>query len=285
LRENCVAGIPVHPYSCSVATTNVADRVVNVVQRVLAECGGGIGIAEGGLGRGPGTGVISGLDERGDPRPYVNQIFVTSIGGPATSVADGWIGYGKPATAGLLYSDSIEVDEQKYPILFEELRLLADTGGPGEHRGAPGSRVTFRPLAAPMRILYSADGTVNPPLGAAGGLPGASRQTWRTDAEGRREDAPIFGEIELQPGETVTDVSNGGGGYGEPRRRSADEVVADVNAGYVSPQAARDVYRVAVARGRSESWTLDADATERLRASAGPDGDHDQHSSAALLPG
>ena len=35
LRENCAVGIPRHPASCSTATTNLADRVANAVQRGL----------------------------------------------------------------------------------------------------------------------------------------------------------------------------------------------------------------------------------------------------------
>ena len=37
LRENCCCGIPKHPYSCSVATTNLADRVSGPVQTAIAE--------------------------------------------------------------------------------------------------------------------------------------------------------------------------------------------------------------------------------------------------------
>ena len=42
LRENCVAGIPLHPTSCSVATTNIADHVANPVQAAIAELAEGI---------------------------------------------------------------------------------------------------------------------------------------------------------------------------------------------------------------------------------------------------
>lgn len=46
LRENCAVGIPRHPFSCSVATTNLADRVANCVQRAIAEIAPGFGLAE-----------------------------------------------------------------------------------------------------------------------------------------------------------------------------------------------------------------------------------------------
>ena len=46
LREGCVVGIPKHPTSCSVATTNLADRVTSPVQRAMADIFDGSGAAE-----------------------------------------------------------------------------------------------------------------------------------------------------------------------------------------------------------------------------------------------
>ena len=60
LRDNCVVGIPLHPVCCSVATTNVADRLVNITQAAFAGMGDDFGVAEGGTGMGPGYAVISG---------------------------------------------------------------------------------------------------------------------------------------------------------------------------------------------------------------------------------
>ena len=48
LREDCAVGVPRHPTSCSVATTNLADRVANPVQCALAELADGLGLAEAG---------------------------------------------------------------------------------------------------------------------------------------------------------------------------------------------------------------------------------------------
>ena len=84
LRENCVVGIPRFPTSCSVATTNIGDRLVNITQAAFAQLGEGYGLAEGGLGMGPGYGVISGGDFRRNGAPYVNQLFISANGGPGT---------------------------------------------------------------------------------------------------------------------------------------------------------------------------------------------------------
>ena len=39
LREGCVAGIPSFPHSCSVATTNIADRIICMIQTAFAARG------------------------------------------------------------------------------------------------------------------------------------------------------------------------------------------------------------------------------------------------------
>ena len=44
-----------------------------------------------------------------------------------------------------MYRDSVEIDEQKYPIIYKTARLLTDSGGAGRFRGAPGARVEYGP--------------------------------------------------------------------------------------------------------------------------------------------
>jgi N-methylhydantoinase B len=76
LKDGSVCGRPEFPHSCSLATTNVADRLINLVQAAFAQIGDGFGVAEGGIGMGAGLSVISGKDHRHENEPYVNQIFV-----------------------------------------------------------------------------------------------------------------------------------------------------------------------------------------------------------------
>jgi N-methylhydantoinase B len=46
LRKGCIVGIPEHPYSCSLATSNVCDRLENAVVQAFAQMGEGFGMAE-----------------------------------------------------------------------------------------------------------------------------------------------------------------------------------------------------------------------------------------------
>jgi N-methylhydantoinase B len=55
---------------------------------------------------------------------------------------------------------------------------------------------------------------------------------------------------------------NGGGGLGDPLERDPEQVRADVARHFVSREAARDVYGVAL----DPSGALDADGTRALRA-------------------
>ena len=46
----------------------------------------------------------------------------------------------------------------------------------------------------------------------------------------------------LNAGDRVRIRTGGGGGYGDPKRRDRERVRTDVMRGYVSPEAAREVY-------------------------------------------
>ena len=84
LGKGTVCGIPRHPTSTSVATTNLGDRVTCAVQRALAQIGDGIGMADGGAAI-PATGaVLSGADPRHDGEPFCNEVILLGGSGPGT---------------------------------------------------------------------------------------------------------------------------------------------------------------------------------------------------------
>ena len=267
LRENCHVGIPRPTVSCSIATTNVAERVISVTQLALGQLGSDTGLAEGGVGMGPGMGVISGHDERREHAVYINQLFLSAYGGPASHLQDGWIAFGVPVDGGLMYRDSVEIVEQKYPVLIDELRLLEDSEGAGRFRGAPGSRVTLGPAGGPMTIAYLTDGFHNPSRGIHGGEAPIRHDAYLVGIDGNRVDIPLVGQIVLQPGERIVEVGGGGGGNGIPSERDPERVRADVAAGLVSFERALQVYRVACRLDPHGEVLLDEQATETARHS------------------
>ncbi len=267
LREGCIAGIPRFPHSCSMATTNVADRLVCMTQAAFADIGEGFGLAEGAFGIGISFAVVSGRDHRLDGAPYVNQIFLGGSGGPGSPEADGWPTYILPVCAALMYHDSTEVDEQKYPFHVYEKRLIPDSEGAGRHRGGLGSSVVYGPKNLPMSVAYTTEGHFNPPRGVRAGLAGSPADGWKLDADGNRAELPKAAAIEVAPGERVCSLTSGGGGYGDPLDRDPSLVLEDVLEGWVSRERALAVYGVAFAGDGAADLAVDADATEVQRRS------------------
>jgi N-methylhydantoinase B len=66
----------------------------------------------------------------------------------------------------------------------------------------------------------------------------------------------------LKAGDAFRIRSGGGGGYGSPLEREAELVQEDVRQGYVSLQAAADLYGVVI---DPATLAIDRAATERLR--------------------
>ena len=261
LRENCVVGIPRHPTSCSVATQNVADRLTSAVQLAFANLGEGLGLAETGAVQTAAQAVVSGRDPSHANRPFVDQLILGDTLGAGGPKADGWLAMITTGTAGMSFYDSIEVDELRHPIVVRQRRLLSDTEGPGRQRGAPASLVELGPRLAQMDVLYQSDGTDHPPQGARGGCPGGAAKNTVQRADGTVESADGWAQLMLEPGDTATGISCGGGGYGPPEEREPDAVIADVRSGLVSIERARSVYRVAI----TSSGDYDEAATQKLR--------------------
>ena len=266
LRENCVAGVPRHPASCSTATTGIADRVTNAVQRAMANLGDGIGMAECGLGIPATAAFISGVDSRRGDARYVNMLTLGQTCGAGTPWSDGWLTIAHVGNGGQVMRDSTEIDELMYPIRIWVDRVVCDSEGAGRRRGAPAGEVEWGPVDRPMEGIWSSDGNVFPALGARGGGAGARAKQFRRARDGALTPLGAFDHVSLEPGETVVAFSCGGGGYGSPLEREPERVAFDVAERWVSVDRAAKVYGVIVdSRG-----VLDAVATRQLRAALVP---------------
>jgi N-methylhydantoinase B len=260
IRENCVAGIPRHPASCSTATTGIADRVANATQRAIAELADGFGMAETGTLTAS-VADISGRDPRHNDEPFVNLMILGLTCGAGHSRGDGWLVSGEVGDGGLMMRDSTEVDELLYPIVVWADRIVTDSGGPGRFRGAPACYVEYGPADTEIEAMWSTDGYVHAAIGARGGYPGAPARQFLRRADGAVEPLPGWGEQVLAPGETVLATSAAGAGYGPPWERALARVARDVAEGWVSAEQATEVYGVIVRDG-----AIDAEASAKRRA-------------------
>ena len=259
LREGCIVGIPRHPTSCSVATTNLADRVSNSVQAAFAGMAEGQGLAESGAIIPPAAGVISGVLPNGTR--FVNQVFLGLSGGPGAPGTDAWQTLCHVGNAGVCFQDSIELDELRQPIHIHARRFLPDTEGAGRHVGASSILVEFGPVGCDIDIGYVSDGTDHAPKGVRGGWHGAPAQQYRVARNGEAEKLPGCAQVQILQGERVRSFSCGGGGYGAPVERDPAAVAKGVREGWISADRARAVYRVAL----DAVGNIDAAATAALR--------------------
>jgi N-methylhydantoinase B len=274
LRKGSIAGGLVEPYSASVSTTNVLNRIINAAQSAFCQLGEGEGLAEGAGAMGVGFAVFSGTypttSGGAGGEPYVSEFVIGNNGGPASPHCDGWITYAMPDCSKTIYIDSVEMLERTYPLQFRSLRLLADSGGAGRQRGGPASEVIYGPRSTPMRVFYMADYARHPANGVRGGLPGTAASAHEIAADGSEQQVEAIGDSLLQPGEWIRGVEAGGGGYGDPLSREPKAVLNDVLERWVTPRAAREVYGVALAEQGGEGggvagYTVDLSATEALR--------------------
>ncbi len=212
---------------------------------------------------------IAGWDKRHDEE-YVTMVLATIISGAgATPSQDGWHACGPECCFGALTSGDVELLEHAYPIIIHRYSLMTDSGGAGEYRGGSGTAWEVEPLSGEMTFITFGEGRRIPAMGAAGAKSAmVERKVGRLElAKGGETQTIRTNVIEtLMPGERVTNMNPGGGGYGDPRRRPVEKVVADVKNGLVSAQGAREDYGVSI---DANTLVVDAPETARLRQGAG----------------
>ncbi len=154
----------------------------------------------------------------------------------------------------------IEETELNYPVRITRLSLVENSEGPGRHRGGLGLRKDYH-FDRPTTFTILADRDKNGPWGTHGGHPGAKAQYMllRGGVEARLS---AKGTIELEPGDTVSCRTCGGGGYGPPEQRDPARVLRDVLEGKVSEPRAQAIYRVSIDLARRR---VDDAATAKLR--------------------
>lgn len=180
---------------------------------------------------------IGGVDEDGDP--FVMYIFLGGgYGGHRNG--DGLSNGCSLMSIGLV--QSIEVLEQRYPIRVKQYSLRDGSFGDGTYRGGLGINLEFEYRGQQGRASLLGDQAKTPPAGRMGGSPGQPSAPWfRIDGETVVLPLVSKGEaVRISSGDVVCMRTPGGGGYGDPSKRSADATRSDVTNGYVaSPVSAQ----------------------------------------------
>lgn len=212
---------------------------------------------------------IAGKNPRRNGDDYVTMVLATIISGAgATSKLDGWHACGPLCCFGALTSGDVELLEYSYPIIIHRYGLMTDSGGAGYFRGGSGTAWEIEPIGHDMTAIMFGEGRRIPAMGAAGASSKLiSRKVGRLEVmrDGATEVVTKNSIITIRPGEHVTNMNPGGGGYGNPRQRPTDAVARDVRDRIVSVEGAREEYGVVV---DADTLQVDAAATHALRSAA-----------------
>jgi N-methylhydantoinase B len=154
----------------------------------------------------------------------------------------------------------VEVTESVAPVMIRRKEYRVDSGGPGAFRGGLGQVMEVESAEGkPFTLNMNYDRVRFPARGREGGSPGAAGAV----RLGSGKELPGKGRITVPAGDTVIIAMPGGGGFGDPHARELDRVAKDVADGFVTREAARDVYAAAI----DPTGTVDAEASARLRGS------------------
>ncbi|MBI3964996.1 MAG: hydantoinase B/oxoprolinase family protein [Chloroflexi bacterium] len=136
----------------------------------------------------------------------------------------------------------VEMTELELPVVVNRYELVPDSGGAGEYRGGLSGR---RDLTVQTDVVMSFldERHKRSPWGLFGGKHGG-RGLYRifSPSGEEREVYSKATNVLVNKGETVSFITPGGGGYGDPARRDPAKVDWDVKNGYLSPDAARRDY-------------------------------------------
>jgi N-methylhydantoinase B len=183
--------------------------------------------------------AIKGTDPRSG-RPFIWHMFHARPGGGASSAGDGWPGAGEWQAAGGIKFGSVEVTEVRFPLFFRRHEFRPDSAGNGQYRGGVGGVLELvAEIKEPARANTAGDGIRYGACGMGGGQDGLPHR-YRLRS-GRRDRVLKTKEvgIPVEPGDVFLVESGGGGGWGDPRRRSAEARRADLANGFVTRRAGR----------------------------------------------
>ena len=168
----------------------------------------------------------------------------------------------------------VEVFESRYPMRVESYRLLEDSGGPGKNRGGLGMERIFTMEVDEITVSAIFNRMLVDPFGIHGGKPGKNSgiyvkrvgdEDWMTFSEVYGTISPSkFSNILLHRGDQVKIVAPGGGGWGNPLEREEARVLADVEEGFVTPEAARRDYGLELTQTEGE-WAVSGTPGRGLR--------------------
>lgn len=160
---------------------------------------------------------------------------------------------------------SVEMIEQDYPIRINQYGLVSDTGGAGQYRGGLALMREYESLHDGALLNVRSDKRDFPPHGLFNGKNGKPSKNILNPDSKHKILPVLMTEVEtLNRGDVFRHIMAGGGGYGDPLKRTPELVLKDVIEEKVTIAGAREDYSVVIIK-KAEEFIIDSIATKKLR--------------------
>ena len=126
----------------------------------------------------------------------------------------------------------IEEIERRYPIMILKYSLRPNSGGLGQWRGGLGIERIYK-ILAPATLSLLGDRHKFPPWGLNNGEPGAPGE-YILIRKGRKIKLRSKQIINVDAGDIIIIRTPGGGGYGDPSKRSKEMITDDIRDGKIT---------------------------------------------------
>lgn len=218
-------------------------QVMATAQKALLGLSPGRASAPDGFGAGAIT--IGYLGTETGKRPVQYEIMNPSLG--ASKAFDGT--FCVMPVVHVSTSAPLEILETEFPVRLVHVEPNTDSGGAGEFRGGIGCIREYE-VVDDVSFTLRAGGFASDAWGVAGGSVGFKGRCILDRGDGSApQSIPSLYTTQLKRGARIRMELAGGAGYGDPKHRDRESVLADVRNGYVSREAAERIYGLRTAAG------------------------------------
>lgn len=145
---------------------------------------------------------------------------------------------------GALKDVPVEVEETKYAVFVRRYAIRTDSGGAGTWRGGNGAERVYEVECDRAKLTLWFERAVTPAWGLFGGQPGHPPEVIVNEGQPDERSMLKASGLTLKRGDIITTRTGGGGGFGDPAKRTRESVAADIADRLVSEALAHQVYQI-----------------------------------------
>lgn len=146
--------------------------------------------------------------------------------------------------SGESYNIPIEIREMRYGIQVEQYAFHNEGGGYGEFQGGNGQYLDYKIVSDGAYVTAAFLGEKTKTWGMNQGHDGSYNYFMIIRKNGEKERHSLGTNIFLEKGDIIRCVTATGGGYGDPKKRTKEQVLLDVKNGYITKSEAKEFYNV-----------------------------------------